>query len=94
MEIEATMEQAGLSKVELARRMGADASVVRRIFSSPNSNPTFRTVLDMLSALDLSIEIRPSNPADPQTQKKRPMFQDKEKETDPSKPPTHGQEAA
>jgi ribosome-binding protein aMBF1 (putative translation factor) len=62
MEIEVARERAGLSKAELARRMSADPSAIRRVFSSPTSNPTLRTVLDMLSALDLNFEIRPSNP--------------------------------
>ena len=60
MQIDAERERAGLSKAELARRIGATPSVVRRVFSAEASNPTLRTVLDMLSALDMAVELRPA----------------------------------
>ncbi|MBI4322419.1 MAG: helix-turn-helix domain-containing protein [Chloroflexi bacterium] len=59
MVIDAERKRAGVSKAELARRIGADASVIRRLFSSKSSNPTLRTVLDVLSILNIDIELRP-----------------------------------
>jgi DNA-binding phage protein len=51
---------AGMSKAELARRVGATPSVIRRVFSSQSSNPTLTTVLDMLDALGIDFELTPS----------------------------------
>ncbi|MBI2953112.1 MAG: helix-turn-helix domain-containing protein [Chloroflexi bacterium] len=59
MVIDAERESAGFSKAELARRAGADPSVVRRLFSSKTSNPTLRTVLELLSILDIDVELKP-----------------------------------
>ena len=59
MVIDAERQRAGLSKAELARRVGADPSVVRRLFSNKASNPTLKTVLDMLSTLDINVELKP-----------------------------------
>lgn len=58
MVIDAERQHAGLSKAELARRIGADPSVVRRLFSNKASNPTLRTVLDMLSTLGIDVELK------------------------------------
>ncbi|MDO8671659.1 MAG: helix-turn-helix transcriptional regulator [Dehalococcoidia bacterium] len=59
MEIDAERVSAGLSKAELARRIGTSPSVVRRVFSSKSSNPTLRTILDMLYVLDIGLELEP-----------------------------------
>jgi DNA-binding phage protein len=60
MQIDAERERVGISKAELARRMGTTPSVVRRMFSSKSGNPTLRTVLDMLEALGVEIELKPT----------------------------------
>src|SRR5437764_11820521 len=57
--IDAEREQAGLSKAALAELIGAEASVVRRLFSAESSNPTLRTVLELADALGMEISIRP-----------------------------------
>ena len=57
--IDAERERAGLSKSALARKIGASPATVRRLFTSPTSNPTLRTVVDLFTALDLEIEVRP-----------------------------------
>lgn len=62
MAIDAERQLAGWSKAELARRSGADPSVVRRLFSSQIRNPTLRTVVDMLSTLNIELELRPKQP--------------------------------
>jgi ribosome-binding protein aMBF1 (putative translation factor) len=57
--IDAERERAGLSKSALARKIGATPATVRRLFTSPTSNPTLKTVVDLFTALDLEIEIKP-----------------------------------
>ena len=47
LQIDATRERLGLSKAELARRIGSDPSVVRRLFSSKANSPTLRVILDL-----------------------------------------------
>ncbi|MCL4466727.1 MAG: helix-turn-helix domain-containing protein [Chloroflexi bacterium] len=60
MEIDGERQRAGLSKAELARRIGMTPSVVRRLFSSKSSNPTLGTVISMAAALGMEVELRPS----------------------------------
>ena len=57
--IDAERERAGLSKSALARTIGASPATVRRLFTSPTSNPTLKTVIDLFKALDLEIEVKP-----------------------------------
>lgn len=64
MSIDSERRHAGLSKAELARRIHADPSVIRRLFSSSGSNPTFKTILDILWALDVEIVFSPRRGAD------------------------------
>lgn len=59
LQIDAARERAGLSKAELARRIGTSPSVVRRLFSSGSSNPTLQTMLDILDALGFQFELKP-----------------------------------
>ncbi len=51
MQIDAARERAGLSKADLARRIGTNPSVIRRLFSSGYGNPTLQTVLDVLATV-------------------------------------------
>ena len=60
MEIDDERQRAGLSKAELARRIGMTPSVVRRLFSSKCSNPALGTVISMAGALGLEIELKPA----------------------------------
>ena len=57
--IDAERERAGLSKSELARRIGAHPATVRRLFTSPTVNPTLKTIIELFMALDLELEVRP-----------------------------------
>ncbi len=57
MKIDAEREHAGLSKADLARRIGKDPAAVRRMFSSRASNPTLGTILQMAGALGMKIEV-------------------------------------
>ena len=57
--IDAERERAGLTKAELAGRIGASPAAVRRLFTSNAANPTLRTILDLSGALDLVLDLRP-----------------------------------
>ena len=67
MQIDAVRESLGISKAELARRIGADKSVIRRLFSSADSNPRLQTVLSLLGALRMGLEVRPSPVSQPRS---------------------------
>lgn len=51
----------GVSKTELARRIGAHPAAMRRLLTSGTSNPTLRTVLDVMDALGIEMRLQKSN---------------------------------
>lgn len=55
-------ERAGLSKAELARRIGKDPASVRRLFSA-EVNPELKTLAAIADALDAEVTIQPRRPA-------------------------------
>jgi ribosome-binding protein aMBF1 (putative translation factor) len=57
--IDAERERAGLTKADLAHRIGASPASVRRLFTSPSSNPTLRTVVELFEALGLEVTVQP-----------------------------------
>jgi ribosome-binding protein aMBF1 (putative translation factor) len=59
--IDAERERSGLSKADLARKIGVSPATVRRLFTSPTSNPTLKTIVDLFTALDLEIQVRTHN---------------------------------
>jgi DNA-binding phage protein len=50
----------GLSKAELARKIGAQPEMVRRLLTTPKGNPTMDTVLKVASALGYHLELVPN----------------------------------
>ena len=54
-------EARGLSKAELARRIGAEPSVVRRLFSADGYNPTLTRVVDIATELGYKVSLTPSD---------------------------------
>jgi len=54
--------ETGLSKAELARRIGKDPAAIRRLFSS-EANPELQTVAAIAVALDAEVKIIPKSPA-------------------------------
>lgn len=50
----------GLSKAELARRMGAQPESIRRLFSTASPNPTMTTYIAAAQAL--GVELKPVRP--------------------------------
>lgn len=57
--IDAERERAGLTKSELAERIGTSPATVRRLLTSDSANPTLRTILDLFDALDLEFALQP-----------------------------------
>ncbi|MCG7300551.1 helix-turn-helix transcriptional regulator [Brevibacterium ravenspurgense] len=52
-------EAAGLTKARLARAIGSDPSVVRRLLSSESVNPTIATVPEVAAALGMKLILSP-----------------------------------
>lgn len=48
----------GLTKAELARRIGAEPAVMRRLLSAEGQNPTLTTLLKIAAALGMEFELR------------------------------------
>ncbi len=57
--LDAAREKEGLSKSDLARRVGMKAEVVRRLFTVDEPNPTLDTVVRLASALNYSLDLVP-----------------------------------
>lgn len=56
--IDLERERAGLSKAELARRVGVNPASIRRLFTSNGSNPTLDTILDLIDVLGLEVSLQ------------------------------------
>ncbi len=58
--LEAERVRAGLSKAELAHRVGVNPSAMRRLLTAETGNPTLKTMLGMFDALGLELSLTPS----------------------------------
>ncbi len=60
-------EAAGISKTELASRMGVSREVVSRLFSGSSGNPQLGTIVSAVMALGVSLDVRikPADEAEP-----------------------------
>lgn len=58
LQVEEARERAGLSKAELADRVGMNPAALRRLLTSETGNPTFRTMLSVFDALGLEITLK------------------------------------
>jgi DNA-binding XRE family transcriptional regulator len=52
-------ENAGMSKAELARRVGRNPASIRRLFTAEQARPELPLIVSIANALDASIEIKP-----------------------------------
>jgi DNA-binding phage protein len=50
----------GLTKADLARRIGAEPAVLRRLLSAKGQNPTLATLIKIAAALGMRLELRDS----------------------------------
>lgn len=57
---EAEREKVGLSKADLAHRVGRNPSAIRRLLTSETGNPTFKTMLGICDVLGLELTVRPA----------------------------------
>lgn len=55
--LDAVREAGGLTKAQLARRIEAKPESIRRLFTSPDSNPTMETVFKVATALGYHLEL-------------------------------------
>lgn len=55
---------AGLSKAALARAIGQEPAVIRRLFSAASVNPTLGTLTEVATALGLKITLEPLAPSE------------------------------
>ena len=55
--IDAVRKEQNLSQEELASRMGKKREALSRLFSADDINPTLETIIELLSALDLTADI-------------------------------------
>jgi DNA-binding XRE family transcriptional regulator len=51
-------EDAGMSKAELARRVGRNPASIRRLFTAELARPELPLIISIANALDASIEIK------------------------------------
>lgn len=51
-------EDAGMSKAELARRVGRNPASIRRLFTSEQARPELSLIISIANALDASVEIK------------------------------------
>jgi DNA-binding XRE family transcriptional regulator len=57
--LDSAREELGMTKAELARRIGVRPESIRRLFSRPSPNPTLDTVVALAQALDLNVTVQP-----------------------------------
>jgi transcriptional regulator with XRE-family HTH domain len=72
-------EASNLTKAQLARAIGSDPSVVRRLLSAQTINPTLATVAELAAALGLKVTLTPMS-ADERKQITEPMLASPEQE--------------
>ncbi len=59
-QLETTRVQSGITKAELAHRVGVNPSAIRRLLTAETSNPTLKTMLGVFDALGLELSLTPS----------------------------------
>ena len=72
--LDAAREAAHLSKAELARAIGAEPAVVRRLFSAGHVNPTLGTLAEVAAALGMRVTLEPL-PAEERAQVTQPLLE-------------------
>lgn len=65
-------QRAGLSKAELARRIGKEPASIRRLFSA-EANPELKTIAAIAEALDAEVVVQPRSQAARRGRKSRQL---------------------
>ena len=60
----ARLQELGWSRERLAQETGLNAAALRRLLTSESANPTFATLMAMVTALGLRLELREDIPVD------------------------------
>lgn len=68
--LDSAREEHGMSKAELARRIGVRPESMRRLFSAPSPNPTLDTVVAVAQALQLQVRVEPERRAPSRSRRK------------------------
>lgn len=63
-QLDEAREIAGLSKAALARAVGSDPAVIRRLLAAPRVNPTLGTLAEVAAALGLKVTLEPMSAAE------------------------------
>ena len=58
-QLDAARSKGGISKAEVARKLGAEPANIRRLFSRGNDNPTLSTLTEVAAALGMRISLEP-----------------------------------
>lgn len=58
-QLDEARESAGLSKAALARAIGSDPAVIRRLLSASSVNPTLGTLAEVAAALGFRVRLEP-----------------------------------
>jgi DNA-binding XRE family transcriptional regulator len=61
----------GISKAELARRVGRNPASIRRLFTAEQARPELPLIISIANALDASVEIKPRSGKPNGKQRKR-----------------------
>ena len=56
--LDALREDAGMSKAELARRVGRNPASIRRLFTAEQARPELPLIISIANALEASVEIK------------------------------------
>jgi DNA-binding XRE family transcriptional regulator len=62
---------AGMSKAELARRVGRNPASIRRLFTAEQARPELPLIVSIANALDASVEITPHTHRSTRKQRRR-----------------------
>ncbi|HRQ01181.1 MAG TPA: helix-turn-helix transcriptional regulator [Terrimesophilobacter sp.] len=63
-QLDEARETAGLSKAALARAIGVDPAVIRRLLSAPSVNPTLGMLAEVAAALGFRVRLEPMDAED------------------------------
>lgn len=63
-QLDEAREAAGLTKAALARAIGADPAVIRRLLSASQVNPTLGTLAEVAAALGYKVQLEPMTGAE------------------------------
>lgn len=61
--VDAARLDLGMTKADLARKVSSSPEAIRRLLTSGDANPTFRTVLEVLGAVGLRLSVAKPAPA-------------------------------